>query len=60
MEYAGFKHCFESMFENGLDLGTFVSDRHNQIMKHMKEELPELTHYFDLWHLKKSESMTIV
>ena len=55
MEYAGFKNCFESMFGNNLNLGTFVSDRHNQIIKHMKEELTELTHFFDLWHLKKSK-----
>ena len=54
MEFAGFKNCFASMFRNNLDLGTFISDCHNQLIKYMKEELTELTHFFDLWHLKKS------
>lgn len=54
MEFAGFKNCFASMFGHNLNLGTFVTDRHNQITKYMREEMKELTHYFDLWHLKKS------
>eukprot|EP00795_Rhopilema_esculentum_P004196 gene4196-20383_t len=34
-------------------LSTFVSDRHTTIAKLMREQLPDITHYFDLWHLKK-------
>lgn len=32
----------------------FVSDRHSSITKHMREQLPQIIHYFDIWHLKKS------
>ncbi len=55
MEFAGFKNCFASMFGHNLNLGTFVSDHHNQTIKHTREELTELTHFFDLWHLKTSK-----
>ena len=31
-----------------------MSDRHASITKHMREELTNITHYFNIWHLKKS------
>eukprot|EP00112_Aurelia_sp_Birch-Aquarium-sp1_P012751 Seg2686.5 transcript_id=Seg2686.5/GoldUCD/mRNA.D3Y31 product="hypothetical protein" protein_id=Seg2686.5/GoldUCD/D3Y31 len=34
-------------------ISTFVSDRHSSVIKHMKEKLSSVKHYFDLWHLKK-------
>lgn len=54
MEYVGFTRCMDSAFKNGLDITTFVSDRHPTIAKHMREKLGSVTHYFDLWHLTKS------
>ncbi|XP_028403949.1 uncharacterized protein LOC114526538 [Dendronephthya gigantea] len=53
MEYEGFKRCMGFLLGEGLDLSTLVSDRHQTIAKHMREKLPNITHYFDLWHLKK-------
>ncbi|XP_046864355.1 uncharacterized protein LOC124458369, partial [Xenia sp. Carnegie-2017] len=38
---------------DGLNVTTFISDRHTSISKHMKEKLPKITHYFNLWHLAK-------
>ena len=54
MEYVGFTRCMDNAFKNGLDITTFVSDRHPTIAKHMREKLDNVTHYFDLWHLTKS------
>ena len=55
MEYEGFKRSMEFFLGEGLNLSTLVSDRHQQIAKHMREKLPNITHYFDIWHLKKSK-----
>ena len=54
MEFEGFKHSFQFLENNGLNVSTFVSDRHLSIMKYIREELTSVTHFFDLWHLKKS------
>lgn len=54
MEYLAFKHCINYVNESGLTFDTFISDRHTSIAKHMKEQLRNVMHYFDLWHLRKS------
>lgn len=56
IEYAAFQRCMDFLLGNGLPISTFVSDRHASITKHMREELTNITHYFDIWHLKKSKS----
>ncbi|XP_028418457.1 uncharacterized protein LOC114543840, partial [Dendronephthya gigantea] len=53
MEYMAFTRSMEDVSKNDLNVNTFVSDRHSSIAKHMREKLPEITHYFDLWHLTK-------
>jgi hypothetical protein len=55
MEYEGFQRCMEFLSNKELNMTTFVSDRHTSIQKHMREKLPKIIHYFDLWHIKKSE-----
>ena len=55
MEYEGFQSCINYLLCTGLVISTFVSDRHKSIAKHMRQNLKNITHYFDLWHLKKSE-----
>ena len=54
MEFLGFKTCMNFLIGCGVVIGTFISDRHVQIASHMKNVLKNITHYFDLWHLKKS------
>ena len=54
MEYMAFTRLMEDIADNNLNVTTFVSDRHASIAKHMREKLPNITHYFDLWHLAKS------
>ena len=54
MEYAAFVRCMDFMAGCGLLITTFVSDRHASIIKHMREKLSNIVHYFDIWHLQKS------
>ena len=55
MEYMAFQRGFDHLERNGLSVATFTSDRHASIKKHMREKLSHINHYFDLWHLAKSE-----
>lgn len=53
MEFMGFKSCMEFLIGYGLLITAFVSDRHVSIAAYMKKSLTAITHYFDIWHLKK-------
>ena len=55
MEFEGFKRSMGFVIGNGVNVKTFVSDRHLSIAKHMREQHSDITHYFDIWHLKKSK-----
>ena len=55
MEFEGFKSCMEFLIGYGLLIKAFVSDRHVSIAAHMRKSLSHITHYFDIWHLKKSK-----
>jgi hypothetical protein len=55
MEFMAFKSCMDYLLAQGLTIRTFISDRHTSIEKYMKTSLEKITHYFDLWHLKKSK-----
>ena len=39
--------------EEGLSVGTLVTDRHNQIAKWIRENHPEIDHRYDVWHVAK-------
>ena len=53
--FLGFQSCMDFLLGCGVVISTFISDRHTQIASHMKTVLKNITHYFDLWHLKKSK-----
>eukprot|EP00795_Rhopilema_esculentum_P011457 gene11457-21665_t len=53
MEFEGFKRSLQFLENNGLNVTTFISDRHLSIAKYFREERKDVLHYFDLWHLKK-------
>ena len=55
MEFMGFKACMEFIIGYGILITAFVSDRHVSIAAYMKKSLMKITHYFDIWHLKKSK-----
>ena len=60
MEFLGFKNCMTYLLGCGLVIGTLITDRHASVRKYMWEQLRNIKHYFDLWHIKKSKSQIIV
>ena len=53
MEKEGLIRAVEDLQEEGLTIGTLVTDRHNEIAKWMREEHPEIDHRHDVWHVAK-------
>ncbi|XP_078363789.1 uncharacterized protein LOC144648008 [Oculina patagonica] len=53
MELLGFKNCMGYLLGCGLMISTLITDRHASIRKYMREQLKNIKHYFDLWHIKK-------
>jgi hypothetical protein len=43
----------------GIKIRTFISDRHTSVSSYMNTTLKDVTHYFDLWHIKKSEYLIV-
>lgn len=39
--------------EHHLQIGIIITDRHLQIQKWIRENLPQTTHYYDVWHVAK-------
>ena len=39
--------------QQDLTIEVLVTDRHRQIAKWLCESYPEITHYYDVWHLAK-------
>ena len=54
MEFLAFQRCMDDILGWDLGIKTFVSDRHKTIASHMRKVLKQITHYYDIWHLKKS------
>lgn len=55
MEKEGLHRVLEFMKEKDLKVGILVTDRHQQITKWMREQHPNVKHYFDVWHVAKGE-----
>jgi solute carrier family 8 (sodium/calcium exchanger) len=53
MEKEGLQRGITKLEENGLCIDTIVTDRHCQIAKWIKDELPHIHHFYDAWHLAK-------
>ncbi|XP_056000372.1 uncharacterized protein LOC125656629 isoform X1 [Ostrea edulis] len=53
MEKRGLERAVDWVKNNDLEIGTIVTDRHLQIQKWIRENLPETTHYYDVWHVAK-------
>ena len=54
MEKEGLVMAVKKLQEYGLAIGNLITDRHFQIAKWVREELPSTTHHYDVWHLAKS------
>ena len=54
MELEGAKRCFAKLLDEGVCIPEFVSDRHTGLSKWLREQHPEVAHYYDRWHVAKS------
>lgn len=55
MEKEGFIRATSFLKENGLEIGELVTDRHVQLVKYIREEMPDTLHSFDVWHVAKGK-----
>ena len=60
-EVKGAYHCEKEGFELAVNfigkerIGTLVTDRHRQIASWIRENLTNVKHYYDVWHIAKSK-----
>lgn len=57
MEKEGLVHVLKFLEDHGLRVEVLVTDRHTQINKWVRENRPEIKHYFDVWHVAKGNCM---
>lgn len=53
MEMEGLVRAVQLLKKNKFKIGLIVTDRHKQIAKWLRENLPATDHRFDIWHLAK-------
>ncbi|XP_062601407.1 uncharacterized protein LOC134263113 [Saccostrea cucullata] len=53
MEKEGFIRSTNHIQERGIKIKEIITDRHVQIVKHIREEMQETVHHFDVWHVAK-------
>lgn len=53
MELEGLKRCRDQLTTNGLVVDELITDRHASVSKYVREQWPEVTHNFDVWHIAK-------
>lgn len=53
MEKEGLIRGINYFEQNGVPIGQIVTDRHLQVAKWLRENLPETTHNIDVWHVAK-------
>ena len=54
MEMIGFEKALNSMKDEGIIPEQITTDQHIQIRKYLKEEEPNITLQFDVWHFIKN------
>ena len=55
MELVGLQRCLEFLLLKELVVATIVTDRHRQIAKWLRENRPDISHLYDIWHVGRSE-----
>ena len=59
MELEGLKRGMAFLTENDLTTDVLITDRHVSIQKWMRESMPEVKHFYDVWHVAKGYSKLI-
>ena len=53
MEHEGLVRAVKVITDSGLSIAESITDRHKQNTVWIKQNLPNTTHYFDMWHVSK-------
>lgn len=53
MEKEGLIRCVNYFNHLDISITALVTDRHVQIVKWVRENMTETTHWFDVWHVAK-------
>ena len=53
MEKEGLKRCIDFLRQRGVTVHTIITDRHVQIGKWVRENMPNVVHNYDVWHVAK-------
>ena len=53
MELEGLKRCLQTLEGEDVSISDITTDRHPQVKKFMREQHPEINHWFDVWHVAK-------
>uniref|UniRef100_A0AAV2KKU9 Reverse transcriptase domain-containing protein n=1 Tax=Knipowitschia caucasica TaxID=637954 RepID=A0AAV2KKU9_KNICA len=53
MEKEGFVRSLTMLEERGVEVQAIVTDRHSGVQKFLREQRPDISHYFDPWHMGK-------
>ena len=57
MELEGFKRGIQFLEEQNIQVKRIVTDRHVQVKKFIREQLPHVEHRFDVWHAAKGKTL---
>lgn len=60
MEKLGFTNVLEELERKKITVKQITTDRHVQIKKYMREQKPEISHQFDVWHVCKNIKSKLV
>ena len=57
MELEGLVRSLKFIEDAGVKIHTFITDRHLQVNKYLREKKSGITHYYDVWHVAKGISL---
>ncbi len=55
MEKEGLRRAVQFLGDQQLEVGVLITDRHPQIQKWVRENMPNTTHYYAVWHVAKGK-----
>ena len=58
MEIEGLIQGINFLHKQEFEVGLLVTDRHRQIVKWVRENLPATDHHYDVWYLAKCTNIT--
>ena len=55
MEKEGLIRTLSCLEGEEIGITAIVTDRHPQIQKYLRENYPDISHYYDVWHVAKGK-----